>query len=576
MAATWSLLLLQLAFVVYVSAQNRLYSRLDEVENLIKEIRDQMQVENNLRTTQTVHFQVAIEKVHNQLESLSTKVTSLGSSGASVPSDVNHRLRSLESALNSLQDDVSVKVDTSLEKLSEVESKTTTMKDEMDSKLRKVMNGINTIYDMNREMKTSMDSSGGRTSDSYGREHLAETSGQDTSIAFLIDTIEDTQRTMQERMDILKNQLGRKLEGLEVLTSSLMRQNEALISEVDQMKHCVNSADPSTPATYSRGGRKSWNNDTSDVASRVLLELKVSQMEMKNEFSKMMREVENTMESVKQCRVSGGERSQRRVPVTVDDERDLDAAASAQVSRRFEAAPAIQSVESGKCVTASHIMNPKNCAELRSGGANCDGMYIVYTHGVRAVRVYCDMTTDGGGWTVIMRRGNYTNLPLSFDHDWNGYKHGFGDIEREFWLGNDYIHMLSHEVPMELRVTLESFDGQKIDFQYDAFTVGNEAENYRLRVGGYVGTNPRAGNSFRRHSNQVFSTPDRSPVRHNNCASTHRAGWWFHSCMSVLLTGEYASERTTPSTKGIRWPSWKTVPLKFVEMKIRPKEYRIP
>ncbi|XP_064456971.1 uncharacterized protein LOC135367611 [Ornithodoros turicata] len=571
--ASWSLSsLLVTTFAVFAAAQNRLYSRIDEVEGIIKDVRDQIQADSNLRMTQGVHLQLTVDKLQKQVEEMSGKVNSMSKSGgASIPSDVNARLRSLESTLNSLQGDVGVKVDTSLEKLHQVESQTARMKDEMDSKLRKVMNGINTIYDMNKEMKSSM--SGGSSDSSPRREQEVIPSGQDTSINFLIDTIEDTQRTVQEKIDVLKNQLGRKLESLEVLTSSLMQQNEALITELDRMKSCASrdvQQQAPTPASYARGSRNSWN-DSADVTNRVLLELKVSQLEMKNDFTKMMKEVEGSLESIKQCSsVERGERGQRRVA----DERDLDAAASVGQPRKVhEVEEPTQSAQSGKCVTASHMMNPKNCADLSEGGATCDGVYIVYTHGIRALRVYCDMATDGGGWTVIMRRGNYTNLPLSFNHDWNGYKHGFGDLESEFWLGNDNIHMLTKENPMEVRVTLESFDGETVSFDYDDFLVGSESENYRLRVGNYAGTNSRVGNSFRRHSNQVFSTPDRSPVRNNNCAASHRAGWWFHSCMSVLLTGDYASERNSPSNRGIRWPSWKTVPLKYVEVKMRPKAF---
>ena len=127
----------------------------------------------------------------------------------------------------------------------------------------------------------------------------------------------------------------------------------------------------------------------------------------------------------------------------------------------------------------------RNCAELYEAGFQVSGVYSIDPDNTGAFKVYCDQTTDGGGWTVFQKR---VDGSVDFFRGWDDYKRGFGNLNGEFWLGLDQIHHLtkSHS---RLRVDLEDFDEETAYAMYDSFGVANEQQKYRLQLGQYTGKN---------------------------------------------------------------------------------------
>ena len=124
------------------------------------------------------------------------------------------------------------------------------------------------------------------------------------------------------------------------------------------------------------------------------------------------------------------------------------------------------------------------------------GIYYINPDG-SPIQVLCDMTTNGGGWTVFQRR---LDGSVDFFQGWESYKNGFGNLSGEFWLGNDNLHRLTASDDVMLRVDLEDFDGNITYAEYTTFQVADEADKYRITIGGYNGT---AGNSMVNHGGQT-------------------------------------------------------------------------
>ena len=104
-------------------------------------------------------------------------------------------------------------------------------------------------------------------------------------------------------------------------------------------------------------------------------------------------------------------------------------------------------------------------------------MYRINPDAHKSMKVMCDMTTAGGGWTVFQRR---VDGSVKFYRGWKEYKFGFGNLSGEFWLGNDNLHHIAAADNMTLRVDLEDFDGNVTFAEYSIFKVANATDKYRI------------------------------------------------------------------------------------------------
>lgn len=229
-------------------------------------------------------------------------------------------------------------------------------------------------------------------------------------------------------------------------------------------------------------------------------------------------------------------------------------------------------------ITYEDLTCPLNdCSQLQMTGVDRSGAYLIQPGPTpRAEMVWCDMETEGGGWTIIQSR---IDGSVDFDRLWEDYERSFGTAGSNFWLGLRNIHLLTRK-PMELYISVEDFDGKSVFARYERFSVGSAETNYILGVSNYFGNagdsmNP-SGHSHVHLNGMMFTTSDRENDNRNglNCADRWGGPWWHNDCGWSSLNGKYfpESSHTEADGHGIRWNTLISDrhSLKQTKMMIRP------
>ncbi|CAC5360262.1 Fibrinogen-like protein 1,Fibrinogen-like protein A,Ficolin-1-B,Ficolin-1-A,Ficolin-2,Tenascin-R,Ficolin-1,Fibrinogen C domain-containing protein 1 [Mytilus coruscus] len=213
---------------------------------------------------------------------------------------------------------------------------------------------------------------------------------------------------------------------------------------------------------------------------------------------------------------------------------------------------------------------PIDCTDIHVSEGS--GIYTIYPKGIGRINVYCDLDTYniGGGWTVFQHRETGEE---DFNREWIDYENGFGNLRKEFWLGNSNLYIITDQGRYELMVMIEDFKNNKAFARYTSFKIGNVFSNYKLSIGEYSGT---AGNSLWNNNNKPFTTWDKHNIKFDTeeCEKYEEGPWWFFEhrrCTVGNLNGKYLKEKSG-DYGGIYWYHWQTsykVTLQKTTMMIR-------
>ena len=219
----------------------------------------------------------------------------------------------------------------------------------------------------------------------------------------------------------------------------------------------------------------------------------------------------------------------------------------------------------------------RDCLDFFRSGSRVNGIYKVTMNGLHTIQVFCDQVR--GGWTVIQRRMDGST---NFYRNWQQYKVGFGQLHREFWLGNDNIHLLTvqaiypkgSEARIDFRIFSNSYPNYHITYSH--FQVDNEKSNYMLHVSGSRGN--LVHSYFTSYNNkQEFSTYDKDNDGSSsyNCARSYNfGGWWYNGNGNTCTSTQAYTNLNGPFDKYVQrsWHqrfNWAVNILEYSEIKVR-------
>ncbi|XP_063787560.1 angiopoietin-related protein 6 [Pseudophryne corroboree] len=213
-----------------------------------------------------------------------------------------------------------------------------------------------------------------------------------------------------------------------------------------------------------------------------------------------------------------------------------------------------------------------DCLDVLSGGKKTSGIYLLKPHSSNQImQAWCEQELNGGGWTVIQRRQDGST---NFFTDWQNYKHGFGNLDSEYWLGLENIYWLTNQDSYRLLILMEDWQGRQVSAEYDRFRLEAEIDFYRLRLGQYHGT---AGDSLSWHNDKQFSTMDKDRDSYSgNCAVFQKGGWWYNMCAHSNLNGVWyrGGHYRSRYQDGVYWAEFRggAYSLKKVSMLVKPNK----
>ncbi|KAJ8417961.1 hypothetical protein AAFF_G00136700 [Aldrovandia affinis] len=376
-------------------------------------------------------------------------------------------------------------------------------------------------------------------------------------------------------------------------TAAMIEMGTSLLSQTEEQTRKLTSVEAQVMNQTTRLELQLLENSlsTNKLEKQILLQTnEIDKLSEKNNFlEKRVEEMEEQrqmeLKGVKEERVQLQQLVLRQTAIIKQLEQQLNSASSNNSALQRQQQELLETVNNLISTIAVPTMKPSvtveeslrtvytDCAAVFKSGSTQSGVYsLTLPNSTEQMKVYCDMETLGGGWTILQKR---FNGQVDFHRTWKEYKMGFGDPAAEHWLGNEFVSQLTNQRPYILRIQLKDWEGNEGFSQYDQFSLSTEAQNYRIQLKGYSGTAGKISSLGQPGSG--FSTKD---VDNDKCvckcSQLTSGGWWFDACGPSNLNGIYYQlGLNTNRFNGIKWYYWKGsgYSLKSTEMMMRPADF---
>lgn len=392
--------------------------KVKEILEIVKRIEEHIAKEDRIREiTDIIRIEQNVDRMNDKLDRVLNFLDNTvpppigrssdgGMSTAVQSRDLVSSMEVIQSGLQSLElsvkgvEETMKKLDFDPIKVNEIERRTTQIKDDMNVKLRKTMNILSELYEMNKEMRSralGLDENGEPLASSKPKS--GESFSSSAASEFFVENLDEMERKIKEQFSILSSEIRSEVAGLKLVASSAGANCPTSPSEDDdedeewQTPRMANARSSSriTPAQGQAGRSLTKNERTLD---NLMESLGRSTREIRAEIQQGIQGIDTKLQNL-----TAIAKSQPRCDLEVSE---------SIVSPKRAVMPPEQSLRGAErrakmdtCTkTVQNVPNPKSCADLKKGGATCDGIYVIFPKGRRAVRVLCDMTTEGGGWTV--------------------------------------------------------------------------------------------------------------------------------------------------------------------------------
>ena len=212
------------------------------------------------------------------------------------------------------------------------------------------------------------------------------------------------------------------------------------------------------------------------------------------------------------------------------------------------------------------------CDYLQMPGYPTSRQYRLKTGTYSTAAAFCDMETDGGGWTVVMRRST-----LDFDRYYREYEDGFGDLDDEFWYGLRMLRDITSRTPYEMRLDMFANinDTESTSHAlYGTFQV--EGDSYTLVLGNFTGSDPNLRDNLMHFNNEPFVARQEKVEQgeRDRCIDDFKGGWWYTGTSCLSGEGQTPGTILTARHSLVEWYDIDLQPIgrtfQKYEMKIRP------